>query len=57
MKLVPGGATLSQLESLYRSGGGPVTLDRSCRAVVETAAQRVAEAAAGDAAVYGVNTG
>jgi len=56
MILTPGTATLAQLEDVYRTGSA-VTLDRACRARVEAAAQRVAEAAAGDAAIYGINTG
>ena len=54
--LYPGSVDLAALEQIYR-GGGPVTLDPSCRTGVETSAQVIAAAAAGDAAVYGVNTG
>ena len=56
MMLVPGMATLTQLEMIYRSDA-PVTLDRNCQVSVERAAAQVALAADGDAAVYGVNTG
>jgi histidine ammonia-lyase len=56
MMLTPGAATLAQLETIYRSTDA-VTLERSCRPAVEWAAAQVAKAAAGDAAVYGVNTG
>ncbi|NBE08924.1 histidine ammonia-lyase [Paragemmobacter ruber] len=54
--LVPGETTLAQLERLYRSGA-PARLAPAARAGVEAAAARIATAAAGDAAVYGVNTG
>ena len=56
MMLVPGAATLAQLETIYRSDT-PISLDRSCQSGVERAAAQVALAADGDAAVYGVNTG
>ncbi len=56
MMLVPGAATLAQLEAIYRADGA-VSLDRGCRPGVEKAAAQVALAAAGDVAVYGVNTG
>jgi len=55
-ELTPGRVTLETLEALYR-GGGPVTLARIARPDVEAAARIVAEAAAGAAPVYGVNTG
>ena len=54
--LVPGGVTLAQLERLWR-GGAPARLDPACRAGVESAAARVAGAAAAGTATYGVNTG
>ena len=54
--LAPGPTGLPVLERLYRDSP-PVVLDRSCRAEVERAAAVVERAAAGDAAVYGVNTG
>jgi histidine ammonia-lyase len=54
--LVPGATALSHLERIWR-GGAPARLAPSARAGVEAAAARVAEAAAGSAAVYGVNTG
>ena len=54
--LTPGPTGLPVLERLYRDSP-PVVLDRSCRAEVERAAAVVERAAAGDAAVYGVNTG
>ncbi|MDO9526156.1 MAG: histidine ammonia-lyase, partial [Gemmobacter sp.] len=54
--LTPGAATLAQLEALWRDGTA-VRLDPAARPAVEAAAVRVAQAAAGDTAVYGVNTG
>ena len=54
--LVPGQVDLAALERIWRDGLSAV-LDGSARAPVEAAARLVAEAAAGDAAVYGVNTG
>lgn len=56
MIITPGAATLSQLEDIYRSDC-IVQLDRAFQPAVEAAAERVAAAAAGEAAVYGVNTG
>ncbi|OYU16825.1 MAG: histidine ammonia-lyase [Rhodobacteraceae bacterium PARR1] len=54
--LIPGAVTLAQLERIYRTGAA-VTLYSSARAGVDLAASRIAAAAAGSAAVYGVNTG
>ena len=54
--LHPGAVTLAQLERIYRTGA-PATLSPAARPGVEAAAARVAAAAAGDTAVYGVNTG
>ena len=54
--LRPGEVTLEVLEGVYREGRS-VVLDRSCRAAIERSAARVAAAAAGERAVYGVNTG
>ncbi|MGV8987868.1 MAG: histidine ammonia-lyase [Cypionkella sp.] len=54
--LIPGETTLAQLERLYREKA-PAVLHASARTGVEWAAARIAEAAAGTAAVYGVNTG
>ena len=56
MILVPGAVTLAQLERIWREGLA-VRLGPEARAPVEAAAAMVAEAAAGEAAVYGVNTG
>jgi histidine ammonia-lyase len=54
--LSPGMATLAELEAIYRTGSA-VTLDRAARPAVDSAAARIAEAAADSEAVYGVNTG
>ncbi len=54
--LTPGHVSLSDLETIYRDQC-PVILDPSCRAAVDAAAARIATAAAGEQAVYGVNTG
>ncbi|GAB1479549.1 histidine ammonia-lyase [Paracoccaceae bacterium] len=54
--LTPGATTLDQLERLWRQEA-PARLHPSARAGIETAAARIAEAAAGGTAVYGVNTG
>jgi histidine ammonia-lyase len=54
--LIPGATTLAQLERLFRSQA-PVRLDDSARPGIEAAAARIARAAAGTEAVYGVNTG
>ncbi|MEM7319656.1 MAG: histidine ammonia-lyase [Pseudomonadota bacterium] len=56
LTLVPGAATLAQLEQIYRTEAA-VNLDNSCRVAVDAAAARIAEAAAGAEPVYGVNTG
>ncbi len=56
MRVLPGQLSLQQLEEFYRTPGS-IELDRNCRQQVELAAQTVQRAAAGDAAVYGVNTG
>lgn len=54
--LIPGATTLEQLERLYRTGA-PACLPASARPGIDAAAACIAAAAAGDAAVYGVNTG
>jgi len=54
--LLPGQISLDTLEQLYRDSP-PVVLDRECQPAVERAAAVVADAAAGDEAVYGINTG
>ena len=56
IELSPAGVTLPMLERIW-SGDEPVRLARDARAGVEAAAGVVAQAAAGDAPVYGVNTG
>ena len=54
--LTPGSVTLDQLAEIY-GNEAPVALDPACRAGVEAAARRIDAAAAGEAPVYGVNTG
>ena len=54
--LVPGAATLAQLETIWR-GQGAVALDPAARAGVDASAAIIAAAAQADAPVYGVNTG
>ncbi|MCB1882854.1 MAG: histidine ammonia-lyase [Geminicoccaceae bacterium] len=56
LTLAPGSVTLDQLADIYWNET-PVALDPACRPAVEEAARRIAAAAAGDAPVYGVNTG
>ena len=56
IEMIPGTVTLATLEQIWRNG----TLARladSARAGVEAAAAMVAEAVAGEAPVYGINTG
>ena len=48
--------TLAQLETIYRSSVS-LQLDDACKEDVDKAAAIVARAAAGEAAVYGINTG
>jgi len=54
--LIPGATTLAQLRRIYRTGAAAI-LSPEARPAVERACARVAAAAAGEAAVYGVNTG
>lgn len=54
--LAPGQVRLSDLARIYREDCA-VALDRAARPGVERAAAAIAAAAAGDAPVYGVNTG
>ena len=54
--LPPGRATLTDLARVYREGAA-VRLDPACHGAINAAARRIEEAATGDAAVYGVNTG
>ncbi|ETA50582.2 histidine ammonia-lyase [Rhodobacteraceae bacterium PD-2] len=56
MILTPGKATLADLARIYWDECS-VALDPVCRPAMEEAARRIATAAAGNAAVYGVNTG
>ena len=55
MILTPGAATLDQFQAICN--GTIPSLDPTCRAGVERAAEKVASAAAGTEPVYGVNTG
>ncbi|WP_417691243.1 histidine ammonia-lyase [Roseibium sp.] len=54
--LTPGKVTLDALERIYREGLA-VTIDRAARPAIDAAAERVRQAAMGNEAVYGVNTG
>ena len=54
--LTPGAVTLSVLETIYWTGV-PAVLDPQFDAAVSKGAERIAEIASGNAAVYGVNTG
>ncbi|MEO1557209.1 MAG: histidine ammonia-lyase [Pseudomonadota bacterium] len=56
MILTPGETTLAQLHAIWL-GQGPVTLDPSSHERIKSAAKAVEHAAAGDQAVYGINTG
>lgn len=56
MQLVPGKATLADLEAVYRQGLA-VTLHPAAQAGIDRARAVIARVAAGDAPVYGVNTG
>lgn len=56
MILVPGQATLSQLETIWRDGEA-ARLDPASAPVISAARDQVAQAAAGEDAIYGVNTG
>lgn len=54
--LHPGRVSLRELETIYWTGQS-ARLDPSCDAPIEKAAHRIAQIAAGNAPVYGVNTG
>ena len=54
--LIPGATSLAQLERLWREER-PAILDESARPGIAAAAARIAQAAQGEAPVYGVNTG
>ena len=56
MVLTPGAATLADLESVWRQGL-TVRISSDSRAGIAASAALVAQAAAGEAVVYGVNTG
>lgn len=56
LTLTPGQATLIQLEQIWREGTA-VALDETAKPAIAAAAELVRTAAAGDEAVYGVNTG
>ena len=56
MRIIPGTIRLAQLEGFYRQSF-TIELDRECREQVDKAARVVSQAAQGNAAVYGVNTG
>lgn len=54
--LIPGATSLAQLERIYRNAA-PAKLDSAAHPGIRAAAAQIAKAAAGNAAVYGVNTG
>jgi histidine ammonia-lyase len=56
LTLKPGKATLDELCSIYRENLH-IQMDENCQSRVDAAAQIVEQAAAGDIAVYGINTG
>ena len=56
LQLTPGGLTLGDLQAI-RAGGLSIAIDPAARAGIEASAAIVADAAAGQAPVYGVNTG
>ncbi|MFV0514394.1 MAG: histidine ammonia-lyase [Jhaorihella sp.] len=56
LTLTPGCATLADLARVYREDCA-VQLDPSCRPAMDRAQARIAAAASGEAAVYGINTG
>ena len=56
LQLVPGAVTLADLAQVYWDEAA-VTLDPVCHPDIERAHDQIARAAAGNAAVYGVNTG
>ena len=55
--LTPGQAKLVDLRRIYRGEIKSVRIDETCKTRVDAAADIVAAAAAGDDAVYGINTG
>jgi histidine ammonia-lyase len=56
LRLIPGEVTLADLARIYHEEL-PVTLDQSCRPKIVAAHHKIAAAASGTEAVYGVNTG
>ena len=56
MRIRPGHLTLDQLQSVH-AGGATLDIDDDARAAIAASAAVVRRAAAGDAPVYGVNTG
>lgn len=56
LTLIAGRVTLDDLRHIYKSEAC-VKLDKSCHPAIEYAQAKIAKAAAGDEAVYGVNTG
>ena len=55
MILTPGKTTLDDWRAIYR--GASVSLDPACRIDIANSARAVERIIAGDAAVYGINTG
>lgn len=56
LTLTPGQTTLAQLSEIYWNSTS-ARLDEACKPAIDRAAQRIKQAADGDVAVYGVNTG
>ena len=56
LTLIPGQVTLKDLQTIYKEECA-VKLDKSCYAAMEFAEGKIADAARGAEAVYGVNTG
>jgi histidine ammonia-lyase len=56
LTLTPGRVPLSVLEEIYWTGA-PARLDAAAHAAIDAAAARISAVVAGNAAVYGVNTG
>ena len=55
--LIPGSATIEELDRIIEDDQLIITLDRKCKPAVERAAAVVTAVVNADAAVYGVNTG
>ena len=56
LTLTPGQTTLEQLAEIYWNGTS-VQLDGVCKPAIDRASQRIKQAADGEVAIYGVNTG